>query len=662
VSLLLDIPGLALVAAVLVLGLGLASGGPPWLTSGERVVTGIVLAVVGLTLLGYILALAIGVTTGLVFLLALLGLVAGGFLMWRHLPPLRSAVATRPWAQPAAISVGVAVTIVGLAMGYLFLRAVEVTPEAWLAHYNNTWSDWSFHASYTTTFVYGHNLPPQNPIFAGTPFRYTFAPDFASALLVAGGWSIPAALAWPSWGMTVLALSGLILWARRLTGGIGAGVIAVTLTLLGGGVGFWVFFGDAARLGLINTLAHIPRTYDRSCPDVTCISPSYNVQWYNPILSYYLPQRSFVFGAAIVMAVLLLVTPPLLTTPFFRWRETIDTIRQKWRRWSIKSEAVVFPIAGGLTGLLPFFHVHSLVVLGIVTVCWAILFPRPAWLGFFAVMAILAVPRLLMAVPGDPGAPPDHQYPRWLIGWVSGADFPPWFWIKNTGLFWPLLLLALLSPLALRGRIRLLIAPFSLVFLVANLIKFQPWDWDNSKLLVFWYMASAVAVGALLVRLARAHVAGAVVAVAIWLTLVASGVLSLLQYLPPQGPAYVWFTTEEVQLAAQVRQQTAPKAVFVTGEQPTNPIADLAGRSVLMSYPGWLWSYGINYTQREADLARIYNGGPQALDLLHHYHADYVVIGPSETTAFRPNVDYFRAQFRMVVHTANYQIYAVPPG
>jgi hypothetical protein len=662
VPLLLDIPGLALVAGVLVLGLGLASGGPPWLTWGERAVIGIVLAVVVLTLLGYILALAIGVMVGLVLLLALLGLAAGGFLLWRHLPRLRAAVATRPWTHPATISVAVAVCIVGLAMAYLFLRAVEVTPSAWMAHYNNTWSDWSFHASYTTTFVYGQNLPPQNPIFSGTPFRYTFAPDFASALLVAGGWSIPAALAWPSWGMTVLALSGLILWARRLTGGIGAGVIAVTLTLLGGGFGFWMFFGDAARSGLINTLAHIPRTYDRSCPDPSCISPSYNVQWYNPILSYYLPQRAFVFGAAIVMAVLLLVTPALLRTPFFRWRETLDTIRKSWRRWTIKSEAVAFFVAGGLTGVLPLFHVHSLVVLGIVTVCWAILFPRPAWLGFFAVMALLAIPRLLMAVPGDAGAPPDHQYPRWLIGWVSGTDFPPWFWIKNTGLFWPLLLLALLSPLALRGRIRLLIAPFSLVFLVANLIKFQPWDWDNSKLLVFWYMASAVAVGALLVRLVRAHLAGAVVAAAIWLSLVASGVLSLLQYLPPQGPAYVWFTTEEVQLAAQVRQQTPPKAVFVTGEQPTNPIADLAGRSVLMSYPGWLWSYGINYTQREADLARIYSGGPQALDLLHHYHADYVVIGPSETSAYKPNLNYFGTQFRLVLHTANYQIYAVPPG
>jgi len=646
VSLLLDFPGLALVVGCLVLGLGLAAGGPPWLRAGERLVIGLVLAVVAQTMAGYVFALAIDVTVGLVLLLALVSLVAGSVLLWRHGAPLRRGKAGRKYAAAIAIAA------VALGMGYLFGRAVEITPNAWLAHYNNTWSDWSFHASYTTAFAYGHNLPPQNPIFAGTPFRYPFAPDFFSALLLAGGWSIPAALIWPSWAMTVLALSGLILWARRLTNGISAGVIAVTLTLLGGGVGFWYFFGDAARLGVLDALTHIPRAYDRFDPPV-------NIQWYNPILSYYLPQRSFVFGAAIVMAVLLLLTPPLLTTPFFHWRETAATILSSWRRWTLKSEAVAFLVAGGLTGLLPLFHVHSLVVLGIVTGCWALLFPRPAWLGFFAVTLVLAVPRLLMAVPGDPGAPPEHQYPRWLIGWVSGTDFPPWFWIKNTGLFWPLLLLALLSPLALRGRARLLIAPFSLVFLAANLIKFQPWDWDNSKLLVFWYMASAVAVGALLVRLARAHLLGGIVAAAIWLSLIGSGVLSLMQFLPPQGPAYVWFSSEEVQLAAQVRQRTAPKAVFVTGQEPNNPIADLTGRPVLMSYPGWLWSYGINYTQREADIARIYKGGPEALALLSHYHADYIVIGPTERSVFQPNVDYFNAQFRLLLHTPNYDVYAV---
>src|SRR5579864_3008793 len=229
----------------------------------------------GLTVLGYLLALAIGVTAGLDLLLAVLGLGMGGYLLLHHGARIRRELSNlRQEFVPADAVLPALVLLMAAGMGYLFARAVEVTPEAWLAHYNNTWSDWSFHASYATTFVYGHNLPPQNPLFAGTPFRYPFAPDFASALLIGGGWSIPAALIWPSWAMTVLALCGLILWARRLTGGIAAGVVAVTLTLLGGGVGFWVFFGDAAHGGLINTLLHIPRTYDRSCPDPSCISPS----------------------------------------------------------------------------------------------------------------------------------------------------------------------------------------------------------------------------------------------------------------------------------------------------------------------------------------------------------------------------------------------------
>jgi uncharacterized membrane protein len=102
--------------------------------------------------------------------------------------------------------------------------------------------------------------------------------------------------------------------------------------------------------------------------------------------------------------------------------------------------------------------------------------------------------------------------------------------------------------------------------------------------------------------------------------------------------------------------------VFVTGEQPNNPIADLAGRSVLMSYPGWLWSYGINYSRREADIQRIYSGGAMALELLHQYHADYVVVGPNEMATLHPNLDYFNTTLRLVLHTANYQVYAVPPG
>jgi hypothetical protein len=622
---------------------------PAWLDREERLVGGLTIATVAVILAGYLLALMLGATVWLCLLLSGLTLLAAALLFF----PARARL--HELRQPLPVSFAIMFLILAFGLGFLFVRAVEVAPSGWLAHYNNTWSDWSFHASYATTFVYGQNLPPQNPLFALTPFRYPFAPDFGSALLIAGGWSIPAALIWPGWAMTVLALAGLVLWGKRLTGGIGAGALAVTLTLLGGGLGFWFFFGDAGHLGFFNALAHIPRQYDRFDPPV-------NIQWYNPILSYYLPQRSFVFGAAIVITVLLLVTRAVQATPLFHWRETLSAIRESGGRIRPGGEAIIFLLAGTLCGTLPWFHVHGLLVLGIVMLAWAVLFPRPAWLLFFLALFLLAAPRLLMAIPGDPGAPASLHYPRFQLGWVSGADNVALFWLKNTGAFWPLLLLSLLSSAALGVRSRLLLAPFSLVFLLANLVIFQPWDWDNSKLLVFWYMGSAVAVGALLIKLGRLHPAATVAAAAVWLSLVASGVLSLLQYLPPQGPTYVWFTNEELRLAAQVRQSTPPHAIFLTGDWVINPVADLAGRSVLMSYPGWLWSYGIDYSKRQADINQIYAGDPQALDLLHHYHVQYVVIGPYELSHAHAALSYFDSSFALLLATENYRIFKVPPG
>lgn len=649
--------GALLTLTTLALGVSIACWLPRPLNRPERLVVGLIAAIVGATLAGYLLALLIGVHLPLVLLLIAATALVSILLTTsrRGRAELAFVRRLRPEAfDRQALGLLAGMLVIAIAMAFLFARAIVAAPGGLYAHYNNVWSDWSFHASYATTFAYGQNLPPQNPLFASTPFRYPFAPDFASALLLAGGWSVPAALIWPAFAMATLALGGLVLWARRLTGSSAPGMLAVTLTLLGGGLGFWFFLQDASAHGLITTLTSMPRTYDRFEPPV-------NIQWYNPILSYWLPQRSFVFGAAIVLAVLLLLTPAVYGTACWQWSKAWRALGRLERRPPGEEDAL-FLWAGMLAAALPWFHVHSLVVIGIVTLTWAIVLPRPGWLLFGVPVLLLAVPRLLFAVPGDPSAPVALHYPRLQLGWLAGTDNPVWFWIKNTGAFWPLLLIALLSPLALRGRARFLLAPFCLVFLVANVIVFQPWDWDNTKVLVFWYLAGGVAVGAVLVWLWRTGWPGRAAAVLLWLTLAASGILSLLPALPPRGPTYVWFSSEEVALAAAVRDRTDPHAIFVTGDRPTNPVADLAGRSVLMSYRGWLWTYGIDYAQRERDIAHIYAGDAQALPLLRRYHATYVVIGPDELATWHANLDYFQTNFQLLLRTANYQIYRVPSG
>jgi len=664
---LLFLIGVALVLATGALGVAAAIRLPAFLTLGERLVCGLVMAVVGADMLGLLLALVVGLHGPVPLIVAALAAAAALALLtgrpaWRE----NSAL---DWARGAWLPKTIAerrllatLILLGAALAFLFGRAVEVTPAAWLAHYNNTWSDWSFHAAYTTSFVYGQNLPPQNPLFAGTSFRYPFAPDFASALLMAGGWSLPAALTWPSWAMATLALAGLILWARRLTGNLASGVIAVLLTLLGGGLGFWFFLGDAARLGLVTALAHPLQSYDRYPPPL-------NIQWYNPILSYYLPQRSFVFGAAIVMAVLLMLTAALQATPLLAWRQALAGLLEARPR--VGGQGAAFLLAGVLTGLLPWFHVHSLLVLALVTITWAVLWPRPAWLLFAAAVFLLAIPRLAAVIPGDVSAPAGLHYPRLDLGWLANAGLSGfdlltlpvvwgWFWIKNTGLFIPLLGIALLTRFALPARSRLMLAPFLTVFVVANLVVFQPWDWDNTKVLVLWYLASGVGVAALLVFVARHWRVGWIASTLIGVTLLASGALSLIQWLPPQGPTFTWFSREDIALAEVVRSSTDAHAVFLTGDEVNNPIPDLAGRAVLMSYRGWLWTYGIDYSRREQDIAEMYLGAPDSVDLLRRYGVNYVLVGPEEVSAWHADPGFFDRTLPLLTKTEHYRIYLVP--
>ena len=76
-----------------------------------------------------------------------------------------------------------------------------------------------------------------------------------------------------------------------------------------------------------------------------------------------------------------------------------------------------------------------------------------------------------------------------------------------------------------------------------------------------------------------------------------------------------------------------------------------------MGYPGWLWTYGINYLPRQADVDRMYQGNGE---LLRQYRIDYVVIGPDEKSMW-PNLNeaYFSANFSLIFNENGYKIFQV---
>src|SRR5260370_13630360 len=86
-----------------------------------------------------------------------------------------------------------------------------------------------------------------------------------------------------------------------------------------------------------------------------------------------------------------------------------------------------------------------------------------------------------------------------------------------------------------------------------------------------------------------------------------------------------------LKVADWTRANTSPTALFVVADEHNNSIPTLAGRRVLIGYPGWLWTYGMpDYIQKGEDETLILKGAPAAMGLVRRYGVDYVMIGPQE--------------------------------
>jgi hypothetical protein len=168
-------------------------------------------------------------------------------------------------------------------------------------------------------------------------------------------------------------------------------------------------------------------------------------------------------------------------------------------------------------------------------------------------------------------------------------------------------------------------------------VVFQSWDWDNTKLLVYWYLAVALVVGALCAHWWRRWWRGAL-AIAIPGTMLLTGTLVLLRLLPWTPPEdaitgpYVVASAAERSMAATVAATTDRRAVFLTSGRPNDPLLAVAGRTALMGYYGWLWSYGTDFGSRYADEVTMYAGcatTPRSCavpTLLRRYGISYVEV------------------------------------
>src|SRR5258708_6337805 len=503
----------------------------------------------------------------------------------------------------------------------VFARAVYETPDGLFTGVSNNLGDLPFHLQVIASFAQGHNFPPQDPTFAGARFAYPFLADFLTAMLVQAGAGVISAM-WIQNMMLALALVGMLQhWTLLLTRNRLAGLIAPVLVLFSGGLGWaWILQEvHNSGNGLIPLLGRLPHNYT--------IMDNSILRWGNSLTTLFVPQRSLLFGL------------PLALVAFCElWLAVSGVSDESVQKFSQPTETRRMIAAGFLAGLLPLIHAHTFLVVMGVAVCLAALFARlwRGWLRFFAIAMVLALPQVLWL--GRSGGVKMQSYLGWQPGWDHGNFNPVLFWLAGSGLFIPLLLLALLwrrPDFALPKRLLIFYSPFLFCFVVPNLIKLAPWIWDNIKVLFYWYVASAPLVALTLARWLKQKSFWRWIAAGALASMVLAGGLDVLRVVTGASESQE-FDSGGIAVEQVLSQQHFPPAVVFHAPTYNSPVF-LTGRRSLLGYSGWMWSRGLNDSERRADIQRIYSGAPDAEALLRRYHVEYVLVGPAEVASMNVN-------------------------
>jgi hypothetical protein len=372
-------------------------------------------------------------------------------------------------------------------------------------------------------------------------------------------------------------------------------------------------------------------------------------------------------------------------------RETVADNPSMWGGAALSHFLLSPFLVGLLAGTLVLIHVHSLAVLFIVTAF--LFFIRPEkwreWIAFGVGVAVIAVPELIWTMTGS--ATETSKFFGWHFGWDKRDENVAWFWLKNTGIFIPVLAAAVgfymlkirkvldaadtvevpkakkekktaltESPGLTRGHIISLLLfyiPFAVLFVISNIAKFAPWEWDNIKILIYWFVGSLPLVALLIAWVwERNDRVFRIVAGVCFGLLVFSGGLDVWRTVSGYVQTRV-FDAEAVAVAEQIKRQTAPNALFLNA--PTyNSAVVLSGRPSLMRYSGHLSSYGIDYGPRENDVKQIYSGGGVADILLKKYDIEYVLVSPEERNVLKANEEFFK-KYPVAAEAGQYRVYKV---
>lgn len=635
---------------------------------GVRLAAG---ATIGMAILGFagsLLAFAFGVTSATVLTATLIS--AAPLLIFRHrayrnslsLDALRFQQDIRnlfTFARPVTFVAVVAYSGLAVLLFQFFQRAMlEMKGGGIGTGAVNNLGDLPFHMLVINGFAIGQNFPPDNPIFSGTTMSYPFVTDFIAAMLTVAGASIHDAMLLQN-TVLVFAIVTLMGWfTYRFTGSSLAAMIAPFLLLFNGGLGFLLFFGDAIKsdAGILGQLFQLNNDYSLRGGTIW--------RWGDSLTTLFVTQRTLLLAMPLALIVFTKVWDWLIQKDSPEYEENYGMV-------FFHSSKIPYLIVGCIAGALPLIHTHTFLVVSAVTGFVALADWRRGrmWAAFFVGTFVTAVPQLIFATSGTATAA--GSFIGFDLGWDNGDNNALWFWFVNTGIFIPILLIALVvlartawdkdletaeSPARLHSSYMLLFFfPFILCFVGANTLRLAPWVWDNVKVLIYCYLAAIPLVAWLLSKILRRPFGYALVAASITIMMF-SGFLDVWRTASAQIEHQI-IDPSMVAAANELNSKIPRNSLIVTApEFATIPV--LTGSRWFLGYTGHVWSHGIDPYGRQDIVKKIYAGGEESKKLIADNGIDYVVVGPQEKGFTKVDETFFQ-QFPLAATSGEFKVFDV---
>lgn len=447
------------------------------------------------------------------------------------------------------------------------------------------YGDMPMHLGFIKYIAQSGEFLPRYPLLGGTHrFGYPFLCETVSSVFVVLGADLRTAYLLPMLP-AFLSVYGMF-WqlARRVTDSVGKACLAFYLFFMGSGLGFAYFLGSADSFaGIFTGFYTTPTNFVEK-----------NIEWVNPIVDLLIPQRATLFGWCV-----------LLPAVYLLWRFCYEGERRLWP-WLA---ALVLP--------LPLLHTHSALALvllclvgGVYTLAQGL--RRKTLLPWLWLAAVCGAAWLCQMLPTVLAQSLDGQHMlRLHFNWINGQDDGTlrdnyfWFYIKNIGLVYLLLI-----PAFLRAKPK------------------QRWLYGG---------------GLAILALAACCFAG------MFGSVLTVGREALSDYRQ--------WSADDMALADYIDENAGSDALFLTSDSHVTPVFALAGRRILCGSGSYVYYHGMDYSAEYNAMRALYETPDE--DTLAAWDIGYAVFDSSVYAKFAADESWYAARYDVWYENAACRVYKI---